>query len=61
FGAGPAEAAAAPTALATLRVSAREAVYLIAAESFGREIRLLVRPRGDRRRSGAVTVSEGEL
>jgi pilus assembly protein CpaB len=49
------------TALATLRVSLRQAVYLTAAESFGREVRLLVRPPGDRRRTGAVAVGEGEL
>jgi pilus assembly protein CpaB len=49
------------TALATLRVTARQAVYLTAAETFAHEIRLLTRPRGDRRRTGPVAVSEGEL
>jgi pilus assembly protein CpaB len=49
------------TALATLRVTARQAVYLTAAETFAHEIRLLARPPGDRRRTGAVAVSEGEL
>jgi pilus assembly protein CpaB len=49
------------TALATLRVTARQAVYLAAAESFAHEIRLLARPPGDRRRTGPVAVSEGEL
>jgi pilus assembly protein CpaB len=53
--------APAPTALATLRVSSRQAVYLTAAVSFSRTIRLLVRPPGDRRRVGAVAVEEGEL
>jgi hypothetical protein len=43
--------------LATLRVTAREAVYLTAAANFAHEIRLLVRPPGDRRRVGAAAVS----
>ena len=57
--AGGEEAAAAdarppaPTALATLRVSARQAVYLTAAANFADEIRLLVRPPGDRKRVGS--------
>ncbi len=38
--------------VATLRVSARQAVYLTAAQSFAREVRLLLRPPGDRRRNG---------
>jgi pilus assembly protein CpaB len=57
---GPAEGPSA-TALATLRVTARQAVYLTAAQSFAREIRLLVRPPGDRRRTGAVEFGEGDL
>jgi pilus assembly protein CpaB len=51
----------AATALATLRVTARQAVYLTAAETFAHEVRLLARPPGDRRRTGAVVVSEGAL
>jgi pilus assembly protein CpaB len=51
----------AATALATLRVTARQAVYLTAAETFAHEIRLLTRPPGDRRRTGPIAVSEGEL
>jgi pilus assembly protein CpaB len=51
----------AATALATLRVTARQAVYLTAAETFAHEVRLLVRPPGDRRNTGPVAVSEGEL
>ena len=49
-GAAPAEGAApsGPTALATLRVTLRQAVYLTAADNFAREIRLLARPPGDR-------------
>jgi pilus assembly protein CpaB len=43
--------------IATLRVSAREAVYLTAAGNFAHEIRLLLRPPGDRRRVGAAAVS----
>ena len=49
-----------PTALATLRVTLRQAVYLTAADNFAREIRLLARPAGDRRRAGAA-VSAGQL
>jgi pilus assembly protein CpaB len=51
----------AATAVATLRVTARQAVYLTAAETFAHEIRLLPRPPGDRQRTGPVAVSEGEL
>jgi pilus assembly protein CpaB len=49
-----------PTALATLRVGVRQAVYLTAADNFAREIRLLARPPGDRSAVGAA-VSEGQL
>jgi pilus assembly protein CpaB len=56
-----AEGRDAPTALATLRVSARQAVYLTAAANFAAEIRLLVRPPGDRKRIGAAAVAEGGL
>jgi pilus assembly protein CpaB len=48
------------TALATLRVSVRQAVYLTAADNFAREIRLLARPPGDRSAAGAA-VSDGQL
>jgi pilus assembly protein CpaB len=54
-------AAAPATALATLRVTLRQAVYLTAADNFGREVRLLVRPPGDRGRSDGVATAEGEL
>jgi pilus assembly protein CpaB len=57
---GSAEAPAA-TALATLRVTLRQAVYLAAAENFGHEVRLLLRPAGDDRRVGSFSVGEGEL
>jgi pilus assembly protein CpaB len=49
------------TAVATLRVAARQAVYLTAAESFAHEIRLLTRPPGDRRRTGPLEFGEGDL
>jgi pilus assembly protein CpaB len=52
---------AAATALATLRVTARQAVYLTAAGTFAHEVRLLTRPPGDRRRTGPVAFSESEL
>jgi pilus assembly protein CpaB len=56
-----AEGSSAATALATLRVGAREAVYLTAATTFANEVRLLVRPPGDRQRIGAAAVSEAGL
>jgi pilus assembly protein CpaB len=51
----------APTARAILRVTLRQAVYLTAAENFGREVRLLVRPPGDHGRSDGAATAEGEL
>ena len=45
-----------PRVQATLRVSIREAVYLTAAQSFAREVRLLPRAAGDRARSGTLRV-----
>jgi len=45
------EPAGAPRVAASLRVSVREAVYLAAAQSFARELRLLVRAPGDRART----------
>ncbi len=56
-----AEATSGPTALATLRVGARQAVYLTAATNFARELRLLIRPPGDRTRVGPLAVEEGGL
>ena len=53
--------AAAATTQATLRVSVRQAVYLATAENFASEVRLLVRPPGDRGRVGAAAVAAGEL
>jgi pilus assembly protein CpaB len=59
-GAG-AGAAAHATAIATLRVTLREAVLLTAAQSFAREIRLLVRPPGERRGGRGVAVDAAAL
>jgi pilus assembly protein CpaB len=47
--------------LATLRTTLRQAVYLTAAQSYAREIRLLSRPLGDRRRIGRATVGANDL
>ena len=49
------------TAVATLRVTVREAVLLTAAQSFAREIRLLVRPPGERRAGRPVAVDAASL
>jgi len=59
--AGPAPAAdgtTVPRVAATLRVTLRQAVYLAAAQSYARELRLLPRAPGDRRRTGALEVGE---
>jgi pilus assembly protein CpaB len=55
-----AEPGVGPTALATLRVSLRQAIYLTAADNFAREIRLLARPPGDHSRAGGA-VSQAQL
>jgi pilus assembly protein CpaB len=47
--------------VATLRVDARAAVFLTAAQNFAREVRLLARPAGDRRRVGRAEVVDGRL
>jgi pilus assembly protein CpaB len=57
---GESSGRAGPTALATLRVTLRQAIYLTAADNFAREIRLLPRPPGDRSRAGG-SVSQGQL
>jgi pilus assembly protein CpaB len=54
-------AGAATSAVATLRATLRQAVYLTAAQSYAREIRLLPRPPGDRRRIGRATVGANDL
>jgi pilus assembly protein CpaB len=43
---------------ATLRVSVRDAVYLAAAQSFARELRLLPRAAGDDERAGPIVVGQ---
>jgi pilus assembly protein CpaB len=48
-----------PRVAATLRVTLRQAVYLAAAQDFARQIRLLPRAPGDRRRGGRLTVGAG--
>jgi pilus assembly protein CpaB len=63
----PAEASAAagssagaPRVAASLRVTVRQAVFLAAAQSFAREVRLLPRGPGDRARApGQVSVGQG--
>jgi pilus assembly protein CpaB len=60
-GAGDGGSAARATTLATLRVTLREAVFLTAAQSFAREIRLLVRAPGDRRPARPLSVSASGL
>jgi pilus assembly protein CpaB len=47
--------------VATLRVDARAAVFLTAAQNFARELRLLTRPLGDRDRVGRAEVDDGGL
>jgi pilus assembly protein CpaB len=44
---------------ATLRVTAEQAVYLAAAQSFARDVRLLARAPGDRRKVGNLAVDDG--
>lgn len=55
---GDADGADVPRVSATLRVSPRQAVYLAAAQSFAREIRLLPRAIGDSGRVGAMAVRD---
>jgi pilus assembly protein CpaB len=47
--------------IATLRVTLKQAVFLTAAQSFAREIRLLVRAPGDKRAAPPLVVSAGGL
>ena len=48
-----------PRVTATLRVTVAQAVYLAAAQSFARDVRLLARAPGDRRHAGELTVDDG--
>jgi pilus assembly protein CpaB len=58
---GAGGAAAHATAVATLRVTLREAVLLTAAQSFARELRLLLRPPGERPGGARMAVDAGSL
>ncbi len=66
-GGSPAEASAAEggesarlaSHLAVLRVTPAQAVKLTAAAVFAREVRLLLRPPGDRRRAGTIVAAGG--
>ena len=44
---------------ATLRVTVAQAVYLVAAQAFAQDVRLLARAPGDARRSEELVVGEG--
>ncbi len=55
------EAGGAPRVAASLRVTVRQAVYLAAAQSFARELRLLPRAAGDRGRVDAHAVEADAL
>lgn len=55
-GDGPRGSGSGPLVSATLRVTVRQAVFLAAAGAFAREIRLLARAPGDRRRAPATVV-----
>ena len=60
-GGGDDGAAARAATVASLRVRLRDAVYLTAAQSFAREVRLLVRAPGDRRSAPPLEVTGGGL
>lgn len=60
-GGGEEGAASAASAVATLRVTLRQAVYLTAAQNYAREVRLVPRPPGDRGRIGRTAVGGGGL
>jgi pilus assembly protein CpaB len=61
FSASSGASSEAGRATAALRVSLRQAVLLTAAQNFARELRLVPRARGDRRRLGGVDVSASGL
>jgi pilus assembly protein CpaB len=56
---GSAASGSASSATATLRVTLKQAVYLTAAQNFAREVRVLPRAAGDRRRSGHLVAGAG--
>ncbi len=47
--------------LITVRVSAKTAVYLVAAENFAKQIRVLPRPVGDNKRVGSLSMHKSRL
>ncbi len=53
------DASGAARVAATLRVTVKQAVFLTAAQSFAREVRLLPRAPGDAKLAGPVEVGEG--
>ena len=60
-GAGVGPDAETSTSTATLRVTLKQAVYLTTAQNFAREIRLLPRAPGDRRRTGRLEATPDGL
>jgi pilus assembly protein CpaB len=58
---GAADGAAGPRVAVSLRVTLRQAVYLAAAQSFARELRVLPRAAGDRRHGHAGTAVGADL
>lgn len=55
----PAKEGGGPRVAATLRVPVTDAVYLVAAQEYARDVRLLARVPGDERTVGALTVGDG--
>ena len=58
---GDSDARSRADAVATLRVTLRQAVYLTAAQNFAREVRLVPRSAGDRGHSGPAAIASGDL
>jgi pilus assembly protein CpaB len=58
-GTAPAREDGGARVLATLRVDVAAAVYLVAAQSFARDVRLLARAVGDDREVGSLVVDDG--
>ena len=54
-------AASRANAIATLHVTLHEAVFLTAAETFAREVRLLLRPQGEKHSGRAIAVTDSAL
>jgi pilus assembly protein CpaB len=60
-GGGGEGAAGRANAVATLHVTLQEAVFLTAADTFARELRLLLRPQGEKHSGRAIAVSDSAL